>query len=233
MRCAIFTRGGLAQRRLCRRRSTGRIRSKFAGPHESFVSLNRFETFNLSAKEARIAQATGAAPIPTLEQIRHFIQHMTATTDIEQRYRQNRSLPPSFRSAMTPGAAVADWVTYLGFDTLWSLDDLLFLRPIKPNLRAVWVFVHAGKIDATRLVFVDETRLKTNMAPHRGWGPRNRRLPTKVPYEHWKTMTFIAGPRLDRVSAPWIIDGPINGELFRFNNASWWGLSRAAYRGAT
>jgi transposase len=35
-----------------------------------------------------------------------------------------------------------------------------------------------------------------------------------VPYGHWKTMTFVAALRLDRISAPWIIDGPINGELF-------------------
>ena len=31
---------------------------------------------------------------------------------------------------------------------------------------------------------------------------------------HWKTMTFIAALRHDRISAPWVIDGPINGELF-------------------
>jgi hypothetical protein len=36
----------------------------------------------------------------------------------------------------------------------------------------------------------------------------------KAPYGPWKTMTFIAGRRLDRISAPWIIDRPINGELF-------------------
>jgi transposase len=35
-----------------------------------------------------------------------------------------------------------------------------------------------------------------------------------VPHGHWKTMTFIAALRRDRITAPWIIDGPINGELF-------------------
>jgi transposase len=35
-----------------------------------------------------------------------------------------------------------------------------------------------------------------------------------APYGHWKTMTFIAALRHDRITAPWVIDGPINGELF-------------------
>ena len=53
------------------------------------------------------------------------------------------------------------------------------------------------------------------MAPLRGWGPRGHRLTALVPYGHWKTMTFLAALRHDRIDAPWVIDGPINGELFR------------------
>lgn len=52
------------------------------------------------------------------------------------------------------------------------------------------------------------------MEPLRGWGPRKERLRTHVPYGHWKTMTFLAALRHDRIDAPWVIDGPINGELF-------------------
>jgi transposase len=52
------------------------------------------------------------------------------------------------------------------------------------------------------------------MAPLRGWGPCGQRLEASAPFGHWKTMTFIAALRYDRISAPWIIDGPINGELF-------------------
>jgi len=40
-------------------------------------------------------------------------------------------------------------------------------------------------------------------------------LKAKVPHRRWKTMTFLAALRLDRVEAPWLIDGPINGERFR------------------
>jgi transposase len=53
------------------------------------------------------------------------------------------------------------------------------------------------------------------MAPLRGWAPRGQRLKAKVPHGHWQTMTFLAALRHDRVDAPWLIDGPINGERFR------------------
>jgi transposase len=53
------------------------------------------------------------------------------------------------------------------------------------------------------------------MAPLRGWGPRGQRLPAKVPQGHWTTMTFLGALRHDRLTAPWLIDGPINGETFR------------------
>ena len=65
------------------------------------------------------------------------------------------------------------------------------------------------------MVFIDETWAKTNMAPLRGWAPRGSRLTAKVPHGHWKTLTFLAALRHDRIDAPWIIDGPINGERFR------------------
>jgi hypothetical protein len=52
------------------------------------------------------------------------------------------------------------------------------------------------------------------MAPLRGWGPSGQRLEASAPFGHWKTMTFIAALRHDRISAPWVIDGPINGEFF-------------------
>ena len=64
-------------------------------------------------------------------------------------------------------------------------------------------------------MFIDETWTKTNIAPLRGWAPRGERLIAKVPYGHWNTMTFVAAMRHDRIDAPWLLDGPINGERFR------------------
>ena len=53
------------------------------------------------------------------------------------------------------------------------------------------------------------------MAPLRGWAPRGQRLLAKGPYGRWTTMTFLAALRHDRVDAPWLIEGPINGESVR------------------
>jgi transposase len=80
--------------------------------------------------------------------------------------------------------------------------------------RAQWK-AYQGRIDPSRLVFIDETWTKTNMAPLRGWAPCGERLKAKVPHRRWKTMTFLAALRQDRVEAPWLLDGPINGERFR------------------
>lgn len=87
-------------------------------------------------------------------------------------------------------------------------------RPDVARRRQQWR-AHQDRIDPTRLVFIDETWTKTNMAPLRGWGPLGQRLPAKVPYGRWTTMTFLAALRHDRVEAPWLLEGPINGESFR------------------
>ena len=64
-------------------------------------------------------------------------------------------------------------------------------------------------------MFIDETWTKTNMAPLRGWARRGERLKAKVPHGHWKTMTFLAALRHDRIDAPLVLDGPIDGDSFR------------------
>ena len=53
------------------------------------------------------------------------------------------------------------------------------------------------------------------MAPLRGWAPRGERLIAKVPHGHWNTTTFVAALRHDRIEAPWLLEGPIDGESFR------------------
>ena len=85
-------------------------------------------------------------------------------------------------------------------------------RPDIARRRAQWTR-YQSRIAPTRLVFIDETW--TNMASLRGWAPRGQRLKAKVPHGRWKTMTFLAALRHDRLEAPWLIDGPINGERFR------------------
>jgi transposase len=69
-------------------------------------------------------------------------------------------------------------------------------------------------IDPTRLVFIDETWVKTNMSPTRGRCAIGHRLLAKVPHGHWQTSTFVAALRHDRLTAPAVFDGPINGACF-------------------
>lgn len=52
------------------------------------------------------------------------------------------------------------------------------------------------------------------MAPLRGWGPRGKKLIGRAPHGRWRTMTFIAALRCDRIDAPYVLDGPINGQTF-------------------
>ena len=87
-------------------------------------------------------------------------------------------------------------------------------RPDVARRRAQWK-KYQGRIDPARLVFIDETWAKTNMTRLSGWAPRGRKLLGKVPQGHWRTLTFLAALRHDRIDAPCVIDGPINGESFQ------------------
>jgi transposase len=66
-----------------------------------------------------------------------------------------------------------------------------------------------------RLVFIDETWIKTNMAPMRGWSIKGERLKGFAPLGRWRTLTFLAALRADALTAPCVVDGPINGIIFR------------------
>ena len=87
-------------------------------------------------------------------------------------------------------------------------------RPDVARRRAQWT-KYQDRIEPERLVFIDETWTKTNMAPLRGWAPCGERLIAKVPHGRWKTTTFLAALRHDRIDAPWLLEGPIDGESFR------------------
>ena len=80
-------------------------------------------------------------------------------------------------------------------------------RPDVARRRAQWI-KYQDRVDPSRLVFIDETWTRTNMAPQRGWAPRGSRLIAKVPDGRWKTMTFLAALRHDRITAPWLLEAP-------------------------
>jgi len=79
--------------------------------------------------------------------------------------------------------------------------------------REAW-FEGQLELDPTRIVFIDETAANTKMARLYGRALRGERCRAPVPHGHWKTTTFTAGLRHDRIAAPMVLDGPMNGEAF-------------------
>ena len=72
-----------------------------------------------------------------------------------------------------------------------------------------------GLLDPARLVFIDETGTSTAMVRLRGRCRSGERLIGRVPHGHWKTSTFVAGLRCDALTAPFVVDAPMNGAIFR------------------
>jgi transposase len=87
-------------------------------------------------------------------------------------------------------------------------------RPDVAFRRERWKARQAA-VDPARLVFIDETWAKTNMTRTHGPCARGERLLAKAPFGRWRTLTFLAALRRDRLAAPYVIDGPINGASFR------------------
>src|ERR1700723_2191119 len=70
------------------------------------------------------------------------------------------------------------------------------------------------KLTPSKLVFIDETSVKTNMTRRYGRAKSGQRLADALPHGHWKTTTFVGALRCDGLTAPLTIDGAINGDLF-------------------
>lgn len=79
--------------------------------------------------------------------------------------------------------------------------------------RRAWIEAQPT-LDITTLVFLDETGARTNMARLRGRAPRGERCVAAVPHGHWKSTTFIAGLRYNDITAPMVLDGPMDGAAF-------------------
>ena len=69
-------------------------------------------------------------------------------------------------------------------------------------------------LDPARLVFIDETAVSTNMVRLRGRAARGVRLIGRVPLGEWTTITFVAALRYNKMTAPMVLKGAINGEMF-------------------
>jgi transposase len=89
-------------------------------------------------------------------------------------------------------------------------------RPDVAAARREWIAKRLPRMrrEAHRLVFVDETGTTTKMVRTRGRCAKSQRLKGQAPSGHWKTQTFIAGLRRNRLTAPFVVDQPMNRLIF-------------------
>ena len=80
--------------------------------------------------------------------------------------------------------------------------------------REAW-FAEQPRLDPAKLVFIDETGCATNMARLRGRAPKGERVKARIPHGHWSVTTFTAGLRCNGLTAPMVLDGPMNAECFQ------------------
>jgi transposase len=110
----------------------------------------------------------------------------------------------------------AGFCTGLGCHTKKDLRASEQKRPDVARDRAIWIARRQPfmRDHLERLVFIDETALKTNMTKTSGWAPRGDRLIDYAPAGRWNTQTFIAGLRHDRIDATGVINGPMDKDMF-------------------
>ncbi len=87
------------------------------------------------------------------------------------------------------------------------------MRAVVARARRRWIR-EQGMLDPARLVFIDETAVSTNMVRLRGRAPSGIRVIGAVPLGTWKTITFVAALRHNKMTAPMVVEGAMNGEMF-------------------
>ena len=90
------------------------------------------------------------------------------------------------------------------------------MRPEIAQARDLWIDRRKPFFNKAlaRLIFIDETSTNTKLTKRRGWSPRGKRYRTHAPFGSWKTQTFITGLRCHGLTAPWIVNAPMNGRIF-------------------
>jgi transposase len=86
-------------------------------------------------------------------------------------------------------------------------------RPDIAQQRLAWQSSQPS-VDPERLVFVDETGLKTDISRLRGWAAGGARLVEATPGGHWRTSTLVQAVALDGTRAAMVLDGPLNSLCF-------------------
>jgi transposase len=113
-------------------------------------------------------------------------------------------------------ASLSRWLIRAGYRFKKTLRASEQDRLDVKQAREEWTSVRQPKmrLEPQRLVFLDETGTTTKMTRLRGRSLKGRRLVSKAPFGHWKTQTFVAGLRCGALTAPFVIDAPMNRLIF-------------------
>ncbi len=113
-------------------------------------------------------------------------------------------------------SSVGHWLHRLGLSHKKTLLAAEQKRPDVAQARRFWIARRQPFMRKAleRLAFIDETSLNTKLVKTTGWAPVGQRLIDHAPFGHWHTQTFIAALRCDGLTAPWVIKGAINRDLF-------------------
>jgi transposase len=113
-------------------------------------------------------------------------------------------------------ASLSRWLIRIGYRLKKTLRASEPDRPDVKQAREEWRSTRQPslRLEPHRLVFLDETGTTTKMTRLRGRCPKGQRLLSKAPFGHWKTQTFVAGLRCDALTAPFVIDAPMDRRIF-------------------
>lgn len=112
-------------------------------------------------------------------------------------------------------SSISRWLIRNGYRLKKTLLASEQDRPDVAAARQTWVARQPRmRLEPHRLVFIDETGTTTKMTRLRGRCPKGQRLRSKAAFGHWKTQTFIAGLRCFGLTAPFVIDRPMNRRIF-------------------
>ena len=116
----------------------------------------------------------------------------------------------------TPATLTRHLIHRLGYTFKKSLIATKRLRKRVRAARFEWQHrrMPRMRLEPHRLVFVDKTAVTTKLTRLKGHSARGTRLEADAPFGHWRTQAFITGLRVDELSAPWVLDGPINRVAF-------------------
>ncbi|MFA1676367.1 IS630 family transposase [Rhizobium mongolense] len=120
------------------------------------------------------------------------------------------------RGVMVHRATIGRFLQRLGLSIKKSLMASEQLRPDIARARDLWIKRRRRFFNKAlaRLIFIDETSTSTKLTKRTGWCPKGQRYRTHAPFGKWRTQTFIAGLRCHGLTAPFIVDAPMNRRIF-------------------